>query len=136
MRRQNQTVVEELRGTLNEMLSQLKKLIREGNARHLVIKNRKGEILFQSKLTIGVAGTAFFTAIAPIISAVTMFVMFMNDVTILVERDLDPEEDEYEVEADIIEIEEDETDQNEQDSRNKQDIKNGDSRNVGTDENE
>jgi len=118
MTRQNQTVVEELKGTLDEIVSQLKNLIREGNARRLVVKNKKGEILFQSKLTLGVAGTAFFTAIAPVISAVTMFVLFMNDVTVLVERDLDPDEDkdEYEVEADIIEIKDEE--ENEEEPKN------------------
>jgi hypothetical protein len=106
MKREERTVLQELQGTVDEIIAQLKKLIREGNARRLIIKNKEGKILFQSHLTIGVAGTAFAFAVAPIISAITMFVMYVNDVSVIVERETDPNEDEYEVEADIIEINE------------------------------
>lgn len=104
------TIMEEITGTLNEIINQIKKLIREGNARRLVIKNKDGKILFQSQLTAGMAGTAFITAIAPIISAITLFVLFANDVRILVEKEIDPEgeqsenKDENEIEADFIQV--------------------------------
>jgi formaldehyde-activating enzyme involved in methanogenesis len=108
MKREERTIFQEIQGTVDEIIAQVKKLIREGNARTLIIKNKDGKTLFQSHLTIGVAGTAFAIAVAPIISAITIFVMFVNDVSVIVERELDPEEDEYEVAADIIEIEDEE----------------------------
>ncbi len=116
MKRNEKTVFKELQGTLDEIISQLKKLIREGNARRLIIKNKEGRVLFQSHLTIGIAGTTFAIAVAPIISAITMFLMFVNDVSVIVEREQDPDKDEYEVQADIIDItdeDEDETAANE-----------------------
>jgi len=117
METKQKTILEEIQGTVSEIISQVKKLIREGNARRIIIKNKENKILFQSRLTIGVAGTAFFTAIAPIISAITMFVLFVNDAKVMVEKDADDSDqtDEYEVEAEVIEIEdEDETNDKEE----------------------
>jgi hypothetical protein len=106
------TFTEEIQGTLSEIISQVKKLIKEGNARRVVIKNSKGKVLFQSQLTVGVGGAAVLTSIAPVVSAIGMFALFMNDVKIIVERypEAEAEEngDEYEVEAEFIEIRDDE----------------------------
>ncbi len=105
------TFTEEVKGTASEIISQVKKLVKEGNARRIVIKDKKGKTLFQSQLTVGVGGIAVVTALAPVISAISMFVLFMNDVKVIVERypeDEDEERDEYEVEADFIEIRDDE----------------------------
>ncbi|WP_372633518.1 DUF4342 domain-containing protein [Fodinibius sp.] len=101
------TFTEEIKGTVSEIISQVKKLIKEGNARRIMIEDKNGKVLFQSQLTVGLAGTAVLTVIAPIVSAISIFALFMNDVKIIVERypeEENGEEDEYEVEAEIIEI--------------------------------
>lgn len=108
------TFTEEIKGTASEVIRQIKKLVKEGNARRLMIKDKKGKILFQTQLTVGVAGTALVTAMAPVVSAISMFALFMNDVKIIVEKY--PEEetaededgDEYEVEAEFIEVQDEE----------------------------
>ena len=108
------TFSEEIQGTVTEIISQLKKLIREGNARRVIIEDSDGKVLFQSQLTVGVAGTALMTVIAPIVSAISMFALVMNDIKIIVERYPDEEQpngDEYEVEAEVIEIRDDEAEQ-------------------------
>ncbi len=106
------TFTEEIQGTVSEIISQVKKIIKEGNARRVIIKNSKGKVLFQSQLTVGVGGAAVLTSIAPVVSAIGMFVLFMNDVKIIVERypedETEEESDEYEVEADFIEIRDEE----------------------------
>lgn len=117
---------EELKGTASEIISQIRKLIREGNARRLIIESKSGKVLFQTQLTTGLAGTALVTAMAPIISAIGMFALFMNDVKIIVEK-YPPEEtgdDEYEVqaEAEVIEVldeeeEEEKTDETKSEKR-------------------
>jgi len=108
------TFTEELKGTASEIISQVKKLVKEGNARRIVIKDKKGKTLFQSQLTVGVGGIAVVTALAPVISAISMFVLFMNDVKVIVERypEEETDEDEYEVEADFIEIRDEEDEDN------------------------
>ena len=108
METSNKTILQEIGGTLEEIIAQVKKLIREGNARRVFIKNKSGKTLFESQLTIGAAGAAFFVIYAPILTALTTIVLMANDVTVLVERELDPEEkeDEYEVKAEVIEIKE------------------------------
>lgn len=110
------TFTEELKGTASEIISQIKKIIKEGNARRLLIKDENGKILFQTQLTAGIAGTALITAMAPIVSAISMFALFMNDVKIIVEKYPDDEmgKDEYEVEAEaevIVDIEDEEEEQ-------------------------
>lgn len=105
------TFREEITGTVNEIIKQVKRLIREGNARRVLIQDKNGKVLFQSQLTVGVGGAALLTTIAPIVSAIGMFALFMNDVKIIVERYPDEEtnqnNDEYEVEAEYIEIRDD-----------------------------
>lgn len=107
------TFTEEIKGTASEVIKQIKKLIKEGNARRLMIQDKKGKVLFQTQLTAGIAGTALITAMAPIVSAISMFALFMNDVKIVVEK-YPPEElgeDEYEVEAEaevVVEVEDEE----------------------------
>lgn len=105
------TFFEELQGTTDEIINQIKRLIKKGNARRLMIINKKGKILFQTQLTAGLAGSTLLTLMAPIISALGMFALVMNDVKVVVEKypadQLD--EDEFEVEAEvIIEVEDEE----------------------------
>ncbi|HLR27025.1 MAG TPA: DUF4342 domain-containing protein [Fodinibius sp.] len=113
------TFAEEVKGTVSEIIQQVKKLIREGNARRVIIEDAKGKVLFQSQLTVGVAGTTLLTAIAPIVSAISLFALMINDVKIIVERYPEDENpatgDKYEVEAEVIEIrdEDDEPDSEE-----------------------
>lgn len=117
------TFTEEIKGTVSEVIKQVKRLIKEGNARRVIIKNKDGKVLFQSQLTVGVGGATVLTAIAPIVSAISMFALFMNDVKIIVERypEEETEKDEYEVEADVIEIREEEGEEpsDEKDGANK-----------------
>ncbi len=105
------TINEEIQGTVSEIIAQVKRLIREGNARRVLIKDKNGKVLFQSQLTVGVAGSALITIIAPIVSAISLFALLMNDIKIIVERypeDETESTDEYEVEAEYIEIQDEE----------------------------
>lgn len=105
------TFTEEIQGTASEVISQIRKLIKEGNARRIMIKNKKGKILFQSQLTVGLAGSTVIAVMAPVISAIGMFALFINDVKIIVERYPAEEdgEDGYEVHAEstVIDVEDD-----------------------------
>ncbi len=120
------TFYKEITGTLDEIIREVRKLIREGNARSLIIKNKEGRVLFQTQLTLGVAGTALFTVMAPFISALTMFVLFANDVQVIVEKDrrmADSDTDEYEVDGEIIDIEDEEENNDTEDDDKEENIK-------------
>lgn len=102
-------IFEEVQGGVNEVISAIREFIKEGSARRLIIKNKEGEVVFQTQLAFGVSGAALIGAMAPVISAIGMFAMFINDYQILVEREVeDDEADEFSVDAEIIEINEDE----------------------------
>jgi hypothetical protein len=121
MESNKRTLFEEVTGTVDEIIREVRKLIREGNARTLIIKNKEGRVIFQTHLTVGVGGAALFTVMAPFISALTMFVMFAKDISVVVEKretgHSDDDEqgndtrDDYEVEGEIIDIEEEGDDQ-------------------------
>lgn len=107
-------IFEEVQGGVNEVISKIREFIKEGSARRLIIKNKEGEVVFQTQLAVGVGGAALVGAMAPVISAIGMFAMFINDYQILVEREIEEEDDEFSVDAEIIEITEDEEDAEEE----------------------
>ena len=66
-------IYEEIQGGAKEVLNGIRNLIEEGSARRLIIKNKDG-------------GAALVGAMAPVISAIGMFAMFLNDYQILVDK--------------------------------------------------
>jgi hypothetical protein len=65
----------------SELLDRVKKLIREGNVRRIVIK-QGGKTVAEFPLTVGVVGTVF----APILAAVGVLAAMLTDCTLEVER--------------------------------------------------
>lgn len=106
------TIYQEIQGGVNEVIKQIRNLIKEGSARKLIIKDKEGEIKFQTQLAFGVTGAALIGAMAPVISAIGMFAMFINDYQIIVEREL-TEDDEYSVDAEFIDIKDEEEEEEE-----------------------
>ena len=123
MEKTQKTIFEEIRGTVDEIIAQIKKIIKEGNVRRILIKNKKGKTLFQSQLTIGAAGLALLAVYAPLITAVSTILLYANDAKVFIEREVDEDADEYEVEAEIIEINDDEEDEKEKKSTSKKNDK-------------
>lgn len=125
MEKTQKTIFEEIRGTVDEILAQIKKIIKEGNARRILIKNKKGKTLFQSQLTVGTAGLALLAVYAPLITAISTILLYANDAKVIIEREVDEEDDEYEVEveAEVIEIKDNEEEEKESKSKSKKDDK-------------
>jgi hypothetical protein len=65
-----------------EILAKVKQLIREGNIRRVIIKDKTGRILVEFPLTIGVVGVA----LAPMLVAIGAVAALVNEATILVEK--------------------------------------------------
>lgn len=110
-------IFEEVQGGVNEVIAKIREFIKEGSARRLIIKNKKGEVVFQTQLAFGVGGAALVGAMAPVISAIGMFAMFINDYQILVEREIDEDDDEFSVDAEVIEITEDEEEESSEETK-------------------
>lgn len=117
MEKTQKTILEEIRGTVDEIIAQVKKIIKEGNARRILIKSKNGKILFQSQLTVGAAGLALLALYAPVITAISTILLFANDAKVFIEREVDEEEDEYEVEAEVIEIKDEDEDEEEEEKK-------------------
>lgn len=66
----------------DEILTKVKEIIKEGNARRIIIKNDKDETIIEFPLTIGAIGVV----LAPIFAAVGTLTALATNCTIIVEK--------------------------------------------------
>lgn len=77
-----QTHTEEFKVNKDEIVATIKKIVKEGNARRISIKNEKGESIVEFPLTIGAVGVL----LAPMLAAVGAIAAVVTDCTIVVEK--------------------------------------------------
>lgn len=73
---------EEFRVDGEELLRKIKNLIKEGNIRRVIIKDKDGKIVFEIPLTFGVAGAL----IAPQLAAIGAIAALLTEATVVVEK--------------------------------------------------
>ena len=73
---------EEFRVSGEELVEKIKEIIKEGNARKIIIKNEDGESVAEFPLTIGTVGAL----IAPMLAAVGAIAALLTKCTIVVEK--------------------------------------------------
>lgn len=66
----------------DQIVKKVKQLIKEGNARRIMIKNEKDEVVIEIPLTLGAVGAIF----APVLAAVGALAALMTNCTIVVEK--------------------------------------------------
>jgi hypothetical protein len=66
----------------DDLLSKIKEIVKEGNARKVIIKNEKEETIMEFPLTIGAIGVV----LAPMFAAVGAITALVTDCTIIVEK--------------------------------------------------
>lgn len=77
---------EEFKISGEDIMANLKKLVNEGNVRKIMVKDKKGKIIAEFPLTVGVVGAL----LAPILAAVGAIVALATDCVISVERTVEP----------------------------------------------
>jgi len=65
-----------------EIVKKIKELLKEGNARRLIIKNEKEEVILEIPITVGAVGVL----IAPVLAAVGALAALMTNCIIVVEK--------------------------------------------------
>jgi len=78
----SETHTEEFRVNGDELLARIKELIRQGNIRRVIIKDRDSKVLMEFPLTFGVVGAA----LAPTLAAVGAIAALVMDATVVVEK--------------------------------------------------
>lgn len=73
---------EEFKVSGNEIVKKIKELIKEGNARKIIIKDEKGKNILEIPLTIGAVGVV----LAPVLAAIGALAALLNQCTIVVQR--------------------------------------------------
>jgi len=72
----------------DELLSKIKEIVKEGNARKVIIKNDKEETIMEFSLTMGAIGVM----LAPQLAAIGAIAAMARDWTIIVEKKVIQEE--------------------------------------------
>ncbi len=65
-----------------ELVEKVKEIIKEGNVRRIIIKNKKGKSLMEIPITVAVVGTVF----APIFAALGAMAALISECSIIVEK--------------------------------------------------
>ena len=79
---ENQSNRESFKVSGDDILSKVKEIIKEGNARKILIKNDKDETIIEFPVTIGAIGAV----LAPVFAAVGVIAALVTDCTIIVEK--------------------------------------------------
>ena len=82
MAKKKQSYQESFRVSGEEILSKIKEIIQEGNARRIIIKNEKEETIMEFPLTVGAIGVV----LAPIYAAIGTIAALAMKCTIIVEK--------------------------------------------------
>ena len=73
---------EEFRVNGEELLTKIKNLLKEGNIRRVIIKDKEGKVVFEIPLTFGVVGAL----IAPQLAAIGAIAALLTEATIVIEK--------------------------------------------------
>ena len=73
---------EEFRVNGEDLIAKIKNLIKEGNVRKVIIKDKEGKVVFEIPLTFGVVGAL----IAPQLAAVGAIAALLTEATVVVEK--------------------------------------------------
>jgi len=79
---ESKTNTEEFTVNGEELLSRIKDLIRKGNIRRVIIKNKEGRVLMEIPLTLGVVGAL----LAPSLAAIGAIAALLTEATVVVEK--------------------------------------------------
>lgn len=79
---EEKTKREEFKVSGDDVIKTIKKIVREGNIRRIIIKNEEGKTLIEIPLTIGVVGAALL----PIWAAIGAIAALVVNCTIVVEK--------------------------------------------------
>jgi hypothetical protein len=78
---------EEFKVSGSELIDKIKELVHEGNIRRIILKNEEGKTMLEIPLTLGLVGAA----LAPVLAAVGAVAALVAKLTIVVEKDEEPE---------------------------------------------
>jgi repressor of nif and glnA expression len=73
---------EKFRVSGSDILKKVEEIIKEGNARRIIIKNEKDETIIEFPVTVGVVGVV----LAPVLAAVGAVAALVTNATIIVEK--------------------------------------------------
>ena len=73
---------EEFRVNGEDLLGRIKNLLKEGNSRRVIIKDKDGKVVFEIPLTLGVVGVL----IAPQLAAIGAIAALLTEATVVVEK--------------------------------------------------
>lgn len=80
--KKEQTTTETIKIQGAKLVEKLNELAREGNVRHVIVKDKHGKTLIQFPMLLGVAGVV----ISPVLASIGLVAFFLTECTLVVER--------------------------------------------------
>lgn len=84
--KKEQVRTEEFKISGDQVVTKVKELMHEGNIRRISLKTEDGKTLIEIPLTLGVAGAAAITMLAPVLAAIGALAAIVAKLRISVER--------------------------------------------------
>ena len=83
LNKKTKTTTEQIKGTGDQVIKKVRELVKEGNVRKIMIKDKNGKSIAEFPLTIGVIGTA----LVPVLAAVGAIIALVAECTITIEKE-------------------------------------------------
>ncbi len=83
---EDKTKQEEFKVDGEQLLAKVKELIRQGNIRRIILKNKDGKVLIEIPFTVGVVGVGVGVLVVPVLAAVGAIAALVTECTIVVIR--------------------------------------------------
>ena len=80
--------IEEFELSGDQVVGKVKQLLHEGNIRRISLQTEEGKTLIEVPLTVGVAGAAVVSLVAPVWAAIGAIAALVADLRIVVEREI------------------------------------------------
>ena len=80
--KKEQTTTETIKIEGAKLVEKLNELAREGNIRHVLLKDKHDKTIMQFPMLLGVAGAV----IAPVLASIGLIAFFLTECTLIVER--------------------------------------------------
>jgi hypothetical protein len=88
--------IEEFKINGDALVTEVKRLVHEGNVRRIIIKNDEGQTLIEVPLTVGLVGGVVGAVLLPVWAAIGAIAALAANLTLVVEKIQEPKKEEEE----------------------------------------
>ncbi len=101
-------IIEEIRLNAEQLVDKIQELMKESSVKQIRIRSKSGSVLLVLPVNVGVLAAGLALVAHPILSTVAALTMYYTEFKVEVERMKPPKTDDAEVDAEIVDIKDEE----------------------------